>query len=201
MIAIAVSIYYTLKHNKVYKYTIVTISESVVFLPESRIFNISMTIMALLQSVVFILRHHYLNVIITRESKWYLHLLKWICIIFAFVSPPAFIGLANFTVREFFNVHNMCAFIYFYTVSFYFLCYDIIIICVKKKIKWYSMFVTILGIICLQLSLWPLFIDPHNNTIVSTTSVFEFITVFLFTLKTTLTLVDLPPHGIKFYSK
>lgn len=199
---VAITIHYSLRHNKGTPATIMTISESVVDLPESRVFNIGMTFGAMLQFAIYFMRHHYLVTIVRRDSKFILRLLKWIVILCEFLGPFTFIGIGNFTVKEFTNAHNSFAIIFFYSVCLYFIFYDIILMCTTKKLKWYSGMLSYLMLITTLLAGWVRFAVPLSNDAgVSASSVFEYITVVIFGLKCCLTIIDLPPHGIKFFSK
>lgn len=194
--------YYGLKHNKNRIYPVLTISETVELIPESRIFNIGMTIEAFLQGIVFVLRQHYLHTKIRRESSHIRKGLKYVTTFCSFFSPFLLIGLANFVVSEFFLIHMSTTILYFVLTLLYFFLYDILLYLIGPKPKFYSYFVVLLAMIASICS-----VAFRNAVIVSKvsfvtiSSISQYLAVFLLCIKSSLTIFEIPSHGIRFFSK
>ena len=192
------STYYGLGH---YTGTILTISETVEIMPESRIFSVGMTAEALIQGTIFFLRDHFIEIFVI-EKTTKIQILWTITRICALISPFSLMTLCNFIVSEYFWPHMTAAFLYFISSALYFAFYDWLLSVLGKKPHWSSVAIPwIAGIVIALSSLLRDGIPNATKVRIGVASICQYVSAILIALKCCLTICDLPKHGIKFSQK
>ena len=199
--------YYGLGHNKGTLATVMTISETVISLPEMRIFATGMTVESLLIATVFFLRDHCIESLIKKKTTK-LIILKGLSRFCAFLSPLALITLSNFNVKQYWWPHMVGAFTFFITTIIYFICYDWMLGSLKRRPNWVSIATVVMAVLSIAFACIGRNIgntlstnSPHRDPLISASSCGQYLAVVFLAIKCCFTLRDLPNHGIKFSQK
>ena len=182
-----------------------TISETVVALPEMRIFATGMTVEALLIATVFFLRDHILDILIKKKTKT-LIFLHFMTRFTAFFAPIGLITLSNFNVGQYWWPHMTGAFTFFIATILYFICYDAILGILKKRPSCISITWVVLATLCIAFAAIG---RPFGNNmtgtsqdyLISASSMGQYLAVVFLATKCLWTIWDIPNHGVRFTQK
>ena len=195
------SIYYGRGHYKKYDF-IPTISETVYFYPENRIFGVGMVINTMLNACIFIFRSHIFDILVIKKNEGNWTAMKVILNILAATVFVSMCLVANVTVVYNRDIHMVVAFTFFASACLYHVLSDIFLSILGRRPSYFSIITTIVGSIVIIIGPYiRAYMENPSNSLKTISSFCQYTSSFCITLKMFLTQFDFPKHGIRFREK
>ena len=181
------ALYYGIPHSKGERLR--TISETVVFFPENRIFAVAMTVESLLLLVIYRIRNEAIKQV-TKSSTLVLQIL-------AYLMPTGLTVLSCVTLFDHKLIHLIGATVFFMGNVVYFLISDRLIVKAGFKLGKISQLITYIILIPFFGHLYFTNAYPYNIPLYNIGSVFQYTLAILIFVKILLCLGDCPKRSVE----
>lgn len=191
------SIYYSTSHLR--KGRIRTISETVNYFPENRIFPIAMNIEAIMLLLIFLVRQKIIHKLADLKKEVKTKSFRISCtisVILIYLVVGGLSILSSVTLLDNRVIHLVASFFFFFGILFYFCISDYCARLVGYSIPFYSLIVPYISLVCALIYTYITLFVWRNRFIYSIGSLLEYLTSVLIFMKVFFIGKETPSHSI-----